>query len=62
MELAVIQTLRGRSCLTAKKLAKATGYSYSSRLRACLARLSRDRVIVRTPDGYAPCDNRHVTS
>jgi hypothetical protein len=60
MEAAILESLLDGRPLIAKKIAKASGYAYCSRLRAVLADLCRRGFIVNGPDGYslAPATNR----
>jgi hypothetical protein len=52
METAIIESLANGDTMIAKKIAKASGYAYCSRLRAVLADLCRRNLIVNGPDGY----------
>jgi len=52
MEQAVLDALPAGTLLPAKQIARATGYAYGPRLRACLTGLARRGLVVRTPDGY----------
>lgn len=51
MERAIVQALGNRT-LTAKALAPAAGYRYSSYFRKVLADMTRRGLILRTADGY----------
>jgi hypothetical protein len=52
MESALLEALQDGRPLPGKRVAKACGYSYSARLRTCLADLCRRSILVHSPDGY----------
>jgi hypothetical protein len=52
LEASILHALSEGAPLTAKQLARRTGYSYSSHLRSRLTDMARRQLIIRTPDGY----------
>lgn len=52
MEQAVIAALASGQTMHSKRIAKASGYAYGSRIRGVLADLCRRNLIVNGPDGY----------
>jgi hypothetical protein len=52
MEHAILEVLQDGRPLPGKRLAKASGYSYSARLRTTLADMTRRSLLIHCPDGY----------
>src|SRR6185437_10984675 len=53
MESAILEALQDGRPLPGKRVAKAAGYSYSARLRTCLADMTRRGLLKHSPDGYS---------
>lgn len=58
-ERAILEAI-GTETMTAKKIAKRSGYAYSGRIRSTLADLCRRNILTRSPDGYrrTPTDTK----
>lgn len=52
MEAAILESLQDGKPQPGKRLAKLAGYSYSARLRTCLADMTRRGLLTHCPDGY----------
>jgi hypothetical protein len=52
MESAILEALQDGRPQPGKRLAKTAGYSYSARLRTCLADMCRRNLLTHCPDGY----------